>query len=180
MKEALRTNYFFSLFKKLQELQQFIQTQNLFRILSIEKNASDEYFFKIQLIGKSTVFDAAPRELAESDILLEGFSKKDVRIITYYATKEIAQPQYKVLVQEFEDKTHKTLFKLGRRGESSPLEKTAAQISLDKELLKQISQEDAHMVGYTTAMESMQKEKEAIKKLNCQLINPCLDSKNIS
>lgn len=46
-----------------------------------------------------------------------------------------------------------------------PQQKTANEISADPEILKDMSQEDAHTIGYITATELMLKEKEQIKKL---------------
>lgn len=163
MKEGQFTNYFLALCNKIHELQK--STQDAFRIVSIINNELGEKLFKIQIIGKSAIFEATPQEIARNDVLLEGFSKKDVRIIIYYATQEIAKPTYKILVQDFEEATNKTVFKLGKRGEPNPLKKTADEISLDKNLLNQMTQQDAHMVGYMTAMEYISTEKEVIKKL---------------
>jgi hypothetical protein len=45
------------------------------------------------------------------------------------------------------------------------LRKMPSEISQDKELLKSLSQEDAHLVGYATATEQITAEKEAISEL---------------
>jgi hypothetical protein len=157
--------YFGWLLKKYHELQQQIQKQDAFRIVEIKHNKTNECIIKVQIIGKATIFDCTPQEIAANDQLIEGFSKKDIRTITYFATQEIKKPKYKILLQEFREGLGKIIFKLGMRGSAEPVEKTAEQITLDKEFLNKLTQEDAHLVGYTTATEQMLREKEEREKL---------------
>jgi hypothetical protein len=153
------------LLKKYHEIQQQTQRADAFRIVEIKHNKLNECVVKVQMIGKATVFECTPHEIVANDQVLEGFSKKDIRTLTYFATNEIRKPKYKILVQEFSDVLNKIKFKLGMRGSAEPVEKTAEQISLDKELLNKLNAEDAHLVGFTTATEQMLKEKEEMEKL---------------
>jgi hypothetical protein len=157
--------YFTWILKKYQEIQQQTQQLDAFRIIEIKKNKHGECIVKVQLIGKATVFECTPHEIVANDQIIEGFSKKDIRTLTYFATHEIRKPKYKILVQEFSDVLNKIKFKLGRRGSSEPIEKTAEQISLDKEFINKLNSEDAHLVGYVTATEQMTREKEEMERL---------------
>lgn len=159
------SEYFISLLKKYQELHKKVYRQESFRIVEIISNQDEECIFKIQLIGKNVLFEFSPQEIAGNDQMLEGFSKKDIRTITYHATKEIEKPQYKILSQEFQEETNKTIFKIRKHGSTTSIEKTANQLSLSKELLNQLTQEEAHMVGYVTASEKVANEKAEIEAL---------------
>jgi len=64
--------------------QQLIQ-QNIYRIVEVKELSTGQYKLTIQIIGKSTVFECTPQEIVTNDRMLEGFSKKDIRTITYFA-----------------------------------------------------------------------------------------------
>ena len=51
------------------------------------------------------------------------------------------------------------LFAIHKKGEKKSCIKTAEEISQNKEILKQIDQHDAHLIGFVTASESILKEK---------------------
>src|SRR3990167_9899295 len=86
--------------------QQQIQ-QNIYRVIEVKQSSSGQYKLAIQVIGKSTVIECAPQEIVENDQMLEGFSKKDIRAITYFACEESKKPKYRILVQEFCDKVNR-------------------------------------------------------------------------
>lgn len=164
-KPSMVAEYFNWVFKKYHEIQQNAQQADAFRIVEIKHNKFNECIVTVQMIGKATVFECTPHEIVANDKVLEGFSKKDIRTLTYFATNEIKKPKYKIMVQEFCDVLNKIKFKLGMRGSVNPIEKTAEQISMDKELLGKLNAEDAHLVGYTTATEQMMREREEMEKL---------------
>jgi hypothetical protein len=89
--------------KKYDVFRKKLESQDRFRILNIKDNRWNECLFKIQVIGKSTVFDCSPQEIAGNDQFLEGFSKKDIRTIVYFATQEIKKPRYKLLTQDVQE-----------------------------------------------------------------------------
>ncbi len=167
IRSFLLTEYFTFLLKRYDVFRKKQEDQEIFRIISIRDNLWDECLFKIQVVGKATVFDCAPQEIAGNDNFLESFSKKDIRTIVYFATQEIKKPRYRLLTQDVQENLKKIVFKLSQYGSPQFIEKTAEQISLDKALLRQLSQEDAHVVGYTVATEQIIREKsemEALKK----------------
>jgi len=156
--------YFNWILRKYQEIQQ-PYTPDSFRIVDITHNKNGKCILKVQVIGKASIFECTPQEVASNDQLLEGFSKKDIRTITYFATQEIKKPKYKILIQEFRESLNKMIFKLSAPSSAEPIEKTAEQISLDKDLISKLNAEDAHLVGYTTAAEQASREKEEMERL---------------
>ncbi len=155
-------DYFFQIQKKYEELRNLYNNQEYFRIINIKHNSQNECTIVIQIVGKATFFETTPQEIVANDKLIEGFSKKDIRTITYFATQEIKKPTFKILVQEFNDNLNKMTFKIGKRGSSQAIEKTASEITLDKPLLNQLTPEDALKVGYAIASEQHLKEREYI------------------
>lgn len=153
---------------KYQEIQKQVQLQDVLRIVEVKKNNTGYTSLIIQVIGKASIFECSPVEIVKNDTLLESFSKKEIRLITYLASQEIKKPTYKIYVQEFCNKINKFIFKLGRYGIDKPIIKTANQISLDKELIKNLSSEDAHLIGYTTGVEQILNEHEEKLKANSQ------------
>lgn len=157
-------NYIRWLIVQYQNLQQQSQ-QDAYRIVNQETNDKGHMRLVVQIVGKSITFKASPEELAADDQILERFSRKDVRTITYYACKEIKKPKARIIFQEFREKLNKMIFGIYHRDSQNVEERTSDQISLDKDLLNEMSQEEAHLVGYTTASEQILSEKEQIQKL---------------
>lgn len=138
--------------------------QDAYRIVEkFERNG--KVFLKIQVVLKNIIFELTPEEIVADDKLLEHFSRKDVRTISYYACEEIKKPKTKIVFQEFCEKLNRMIFGIRKNSENTTTTKTANEISADPEILKDMSQEDAHTIGYITATELMLKEKEQIEKL---------------
>jgi hypothetical protein len=164
-KKSLIEEYFGWILKRYHELQQYKQSQEVYRIVDILMDKRGHYTLQIQLSGKSTFFACTPQEVVTNDELLEGFSKKDIRTITYLATKQLNQPKYKIIIQEFCERLNKMIFKLSKSDATEQIEKTADQISLDNGLINRLNPEDAHLVGYTTASEQISKDKMEMEQL---------------
>lgn len=136
----------------------------MFRINEIKQNQVGEHVLLIQLVNQAITFICKPSLIVKDDSLLEGFSHHDVRAITFLATQEIYKPKYKIISQQFSDTFKRIIFKLRQRGCPHLLSKTADQISSEKTLLKQLDQEDAHRIGYVSAMEQVIREKEFLQR----------------
>ncbi|OGT06658.1 MAG: hypothetical protein A2103_03570 [Gammaproteobacteria bacterium GWF2_41_13] len=139
----------------------------IYRVAEIEKDKNGEYEITIQLIGKSTVFKMKPEEILADDKMTDQFSPRDVRTLTYLGYLDINSPKYRILAKKLSEKDNRMLFALHKKGDKLLHVKTASEISQNKEILKQIDQQDAHMIGYMTASEMMQQEsleKEGILK----------------
>jgi len=164
-KKTTFQDYIRWLIAQYQVLQQQTQ-QNAFRIVEHETSRDGQLRLVVQVIGKSVTFKATPHELAADDQLLERFSRQDVRTITYYACNELKKPKARIIFQEFREKINKMIFRIHKRDSVNAIEKTAAEISLDKTLLNEMGPEDAHLVGYTTASEQLLSEKEQLQQFN--------------
>jgi hypothetical protein len=140
-----------------------------YRIGSIEKNKQGDYEIVIQLIGKAMTFKMKPEEILADDSMTDKFSPLDVRALTYLGYLEINSPKYKILAKKLSEANDQMLFALRKKGDKTLQFKTAAEISQDKEILKQIDQQDAHMVGFTAASEAIITEKSEKEKLLKQI-----------
>lgn len=137
----------------------------VYRIVNRHINDDGECQLTIQVIGKSITFKCSPEEIAADDKMLRRFSPLDVRTITFYACQEIKKPKVKIVAQEFCDKLNKMIFKMKKRGQKEILSKTAGEITLDKSY-NEMSQEEAHLIGYATASDHISEEKIQKEKLN--------------
>lgn len=146
---------------------QIVKQQSLkdtYRI--VEKSLKNgKIVFTVQMVLKNLVFELTPEEIMNDDRLLEGFSRKDVRTITYYACEESKKPKTKIIFQEFCEKVNKMVFGIRKNAQPNTEIKTAAELSADPEQIKEFSNEDAHTIGYIAATELILKEREQIKKL---------------
>lgn len=137
----------------------------IYRVAAIEKNKDGNYEVIAQLIGKSSVFKMKPEEILADDKMTDLFSPRDVRTLTYLGYLDINTPKYKILAKRLSEKDNRMLFAIHKKGEKKLQIKTANEISQNKEILNQIDQQDAHMVGYTIATELMLQEKNDLKKI---------------
>lgn len=130
------------------------------RLADYRKNVKGEYEVTVQLTGKVLAFKTTPKQILADDSLLESFSKKDIRLLTYLACEDIKEPTHEILGQKFVRTMNKFFFKLkhGKTGEE--MEKSAEEISSDPEIIKLLSPEDAHKIGYVTANEQFKQEKD--------------------
>lgn len=135
------------------------QHNNIYRILEVKRCPSTGHSkLIVQVVGKSSIFEATPQEIVAVDNLLEGFSKKDVRAITYLACEQLKKPKYKIVIQEFCETYNKMKFKLKRNNEE--VVKTASQIIKDKKLINDLNKEDvssiSYIAGYEHSMETFE------------------------
>lgn len=161
------SSYFTGLLKQYKEAQ---RANNAYRIVEIKEKKDSSCELVIQIVGKNITFKSRPEKIAGDDQMLENFSRQDVRTITYFATQEIKKPKYKILIHEFCSAFNKMIFSLKKSDKDEIVQKTADQISADKELLKQLSQEEAHLVGYMAASEKAEADKAAQQAIHDEKI----------
>jgi len=137
------------LIKKLSEQLQ-AQSKDIYRVVDV-KHTSGGYKVVIQIIGKSVVLEMTPHEIVVSDHLIEGFSKKDIRTISYYASDQIKEPRYQISSQELQN--NNILFKLKEKGSNDLIVKTAQQITLDSEIISGMSISDVQTISYAAGYE---------------------------
>lgn len=146
-------DYITSLLKQINELQQ--QSINtIYRITDVKQSSADSVKIVIQLIGKSTFIECTPQEIAGDDRFLEGFSKKDIRTITYYACLPRNKPKYKLIAQEFCD--DKLAFKLKKLDSNEIIFKNAGDLLLDKNIIDHLNLEDMRSISYAAGYEHSQ------------------------
>lgn len=153
MKSSNSKNLFEQLinwFKAYLKVYEKINPPTIYRVVESSINDDKERVFTIQLIGTAQIFQCTALGVVKDDKLLEGFSKQDVRNISYYANQELLAPKYAITSQIMD--SQKTLFRL-RYKNNSPIEKTAQEISLDKDLVKLLKSDDALLIGYVSASE---------------------------
>ncbi len=152
------------LLKKYQEIQKELQAREAYRIVSIN-NDGDECLIKFHIVGAGKEVTYTAHTIAADDTLLEGFSKKDIRTITFYACQDLKKPAIKITEARFSEKLKKVLFRLKKKNSEEILEKSAAELSSNPETISSMSPHDAHSVGYAYGTEHVVTENEEKRKL---------------
>jgi len=153
------------LFKQYQELKETAQPKSAYKLVDIEENKNGKTILTIQVTGKAITFKSTPQEILADDKVTECFSSKDIRTITYYACQTLNKPKNKIVIKKFCEKLNKMVFGVKNIDKDNISEKTAKEISLDKNLIKNLSPEEAHMVGFTSAGEQASDEKVEMAEL---------------
>jgi hypothetical protein len=153
------------LFKKYQKLKQETQCTETYRIIKIINPTVGTCKLKIQIIGTDKTLEWEPEYIAKNNQLLEGFSKIDIRTITYYACEERSKPKLTILSHSFSDKLKRILFKVKNRKSNNILEKTASDFLLNNEIVNQLAPQDALRVGYLCGSEEADRERETLEQL---------------
>ena len=134
-----------------------------YRIVEILQDEHDNYFVAIQVINKSSCFYVKPEELLADDKLVDQFSPRDVRTLTYLGYLEMNTPQYQILAKKLAEGSDRFVFALKKRGQPTIITKTAAQILNEQEIIAGMTPTDAKTVGYTVAVEDIRVEMEQKK-----------------
>ena len=87
------------LFRKLQELNKAQEAAVTYRLINVEEIGSKQKL-TIQVVGTAQTFSIAPKKILSNDAMVEHFSSKDIRTITYYATKALTQPKNKIVIKK--------------------------------------------------------------------------------
>jgi hypothetical protein len=131
----------------------------------------EEFTVVIKIKNKNITFNAKPEDILADDSLVDRFSPKDIRALTYLGYLGINRPKYKILAQKLSENETIT-FLLKKKGERKILVKTAAQITQEANLISSMKPEDAKLIGYTIASESTKHEKQQKAELLKQLYIP--------
>lgn len=167
-KHPLLREYALWLFKQYQSLQQQPIT-DAYRIAAVCFNKDNSQCkLTIQVVGKNITFRCMPEEIVSDDQMMECFSRKDVRTITYYACQIIKKPKKRITFQACYSKLNRLIFGIEKHNHPILEKKTADQISLDNHLLGDLSQNDTHCVDYITACKPFTKDTGQIKNIHHQ------------
>lgn len=172
MKKNSISEYFSWLLQQYQEIRAQIRVRSNYRLVGVA-NADgrfEEMKLQVQIVGKVTVLQIQPSEIVKNNAFLEGFSKKDIRVITYYATIEEQNPKYHILSQNIGAQEDSHSFKLFSSEDGAPINKTPREIAKNNEIVMKLCQEDAHKVGYACADEQAAVEKRELKRFNDQIL----------
>lgn len=162
MKLSTLIDYFTLLFKRYSDIQK-AQIKSTFRLLQIN-NTNNQVEVLFQMIGKSLFMRCSAAYILSNDQFMEKFSKKDIQQMTYALAQERNkclqmhnENNLKLIRQEFDITNNKTKFIFSDKKGNFTL-KTAAEISLDKKMINQLSRQDAVNIGYTAGYEHSQYE----------------------
>lgn len=151
---------FINAIKKANEKATYTPT---YRILEILCDEEECYTVNVQLIGKSAIFNAKPEELLSNDNIVDQFSPRDIRTLTYLGYLGINTPKYKLLAKRLVD-DNKIIFAVKKRGSKEIVIKTAKEIINEQEIISSLHPYDAKTIGYTVASESFQEERKFIEE----------------
>lgn len=154
------TNFPQLLKKWLQHCIRLKKTQEIpnYRITNIKKIETGT-ILNVHLCRTNTSFRISPQAILDDEILFDGFSKSDIRTITYLAYKN-DKPKAKIVTQEFCSESNCVIFGIQHPDTHKLLKKSAKEISIDKKLISELLPEEALMVGYTLADEAFSKENQ--------------------
>lgn len=153
------------IYGKYRELQKEAESNEKYRLLDVVYTTYETCELKVQIIGTDKIVYWSPQKVAADDNLIEGFSKKDIRAISYFACKEIKKPKYKITSHGFSEKLNKIVFLIKKIGSKESIEKTAAEISANKNMIKAMYPSDAHRVGFLQGCDETDEEKNLIKEI---------------
>lgn len=140
-----------------------------YRLEKISQTETDEYIVTVQIINKAVVFQTKPEEILANDRLVDQFSPRDVRALTYIGYLSMNNPKYKILAQRLCEQQDKVLFALRKKGDKKVIIKTADEILKEKDILHSLHAQDAQTIGYTIATENMLDEKKQKNQLKNQI-----------
>ena len=157
--------YIASLITLISELKKDVERQVNYKIVDIKTDAQDNTILMIKLSGKQAVVACSPDEIVSHDGFLEGFSKQDVRTITYFATKQLHRPSIELIGQHIDCSTNETIFQFNDRKEGAHFNKPASEVSCAHTLLRKLDQLDAHIIGYAACAEAFERERRELDAL---------------
>lgn len=131
-----------------------------YRISEIFQNNNGQYYVTIQLINKRIAYHALPHEILAEDKLVDKFSPRDIRTLTYLGYLEINKPKYEILARHLSQNHDQTLFTLKHKNQNSVSVTSAKDISRNSEMINNLSQEEAHRVGFICAYEQVAEESQ--------------------
>lgn len=134
---------------------------SMFKVFLAETTKERAYEILDIYVSEDTGFTIAQVKLAGrhvvekniSDIVtdiqfLEGFSKKDIRTLTYLATVEKMKPDYSIVVQHLGSEVDDYILELRSRYGKKVTKKSPSEISKDKALLAKIDPIETNRIGY--------------------------------
>jgi hypothetical protein len=151
--------------RKLKHIIKQIQKTNkkdiykpLYRLAEIREE-NDEYIVVIKMIKRNIAFETKPEDILANDFLVDRFSPRDIRTLTYLGYLGVNGPKHKILAQRL-SQNEKTTFVLKKKGEKKVILKTADKIIQETNIILGMSSQDAKTIGYAVAAEAAAEEKK--------------------
>ena len=104
-----------------------------------------------------------PEDILSNNALVDGFTPRDIRALTYLGYLSINGPKYKVLGKKI-FKDNNLLFELQEKVSNHHIYKNADQINSDRNIINNLSPVDAKTIGYVLGSSSILGEELKIKK----------------
>lgn len=136
----------------------------VYRLVEIIKSETGEHKLVIQVVHKNITFTLKPEELLADDSIVDLFSPRDVRTLTYLGYLDVNSPKYKILAKKLTPSNH-VAFAVRRKSDQKILIKTPTEIMHEK-MLNNFDAADAQLVGFTAATESFALEKKQKNSLH--------------
>lgn len=149
------------LIKKQIELQQNQEVN--FKIIKVSQNNVKDDILQIQVCKKNAIFNCKPSEITSFESLLEGFSKNEMETIKYLANKKDNSSKTQIISYRFCEKIKRFVMKIKKPDSPKINEFLATELSKNKQLIDSLSQQDAYRLGYISAMEQLDLERQVIK-----------------
>lgn len=121
-----------------------------FKIASILEDKKGLYVIVVQIINSNATFNMKPEEILTNDYMVDRFSPRDIRAMTYlgYITKNL--PQYQILAQKILENGSNTII-IKKTNSDNIITVSAKDIANNKEIISKMSPEDAFLLGYSQA-----------------------------
>ena len=135
------------------------ETPMYIRVVEVNKSDENDCIVKIQIINKNIILNMKPEEILADDNLVDQFSPRDVRLLTYLGYLEINKPKYEILAQRLSKTQDSTIFALKKKGEEKPILKSASEIIKEKDIINSLPSDDAQKINFLAGSESIKMEK---------------------
>lgn len=142
-----------------------IHTSKPYRLVDVSKDKKGNVQLIVQVTGKSSTFKLTPAEILADDKLVEQFTSRDIRTITYYGCQVLKRPSKKIIFKRYCEKINKMIFGVENLENSHIEELTASAISANSLTVKELSPEDAHLIGYVASQDLQSDEKKLFTKI---------------
>ena len=126
----------------------------IYKLSNILQDENDLYIVNIQIINTNADFTMNPEEILADDCLVDKFSPRDIRALTYLGYTGKNTPQYKILAQTIMDHGASSfIIKKVKGNDIITVTNQELKEYKYKNIIEKMSPTDAHIVGYTQAQE---------------------------
>lgn len=128
-------------------------------IEDIKKSGEIDFTIFVRVLNKNISLFMTPEEILEDDYLVDKFSPRDIRTLTYLGYLAENAPKYKILANKL-SKNESIKFIIKKSGEKEISVKTAEQIMLEKDIILNMNKSDIMNVCFIAGANSKDKLKE--------------------